>query len=81
MGQCEIGAFLSNLATEHNVAASTQNQACSALEFPYSEVLHKDLSGLDQNPLARRPARVPLVLSRHGPRWRRSSANYVARPG
>ena len=64
MGQREVGAFLSSLAIEHNVAASTQNQACSALMFLYSVVLRKDLSGLDQIPRARRPARLPLVLSR-----------------
>jgi len=64
MGPPEVTAFLSSLATEHGVAASTQNQACSALVFLYTVVLGTDLDQLDQVARARRPERVPLVLSR-----------------
>ena len=43
MGSTEIEAFLTQLAVDQKVAASTQNQAFSALLFRYREVLHKDL--------------------------------------
>ena len=43
MGSAEIEAFLTHLAVDQNVAASTQNQALSALLFLYREVLKKDL--------------------------------------
>src|SRR5438045_9785599 len=43
MGELEIGAFLSSLATEAKVAASTQNQALAALLFLYQEVLGREL--------------------------------------
>src|ERR1051325_11012925 len=43
MGEQEIQAFLAHLATDRNVAASTQNQALSAVLFLYREVLHKEL--------------------------------------
>ena len=42
MGSAEIESFLTHLAVDQNVAASTQNQAFSALLFLYREVLHKD---------------------------------------
>lgn len=62
MGGAEIEAFLTHLAVEGNVASSTQNQALAALLFLYQEVLKIDVGRLDAM-RARRPTRVPLVLS------------------
>ena len=64
MGAEEVKAFLSHLATEMNVAASTQNQALSALLFLYQEVLKQDIGWIDQVDRVRKPKRVPVVLSR-----------------
>jgi integron integrase len=63
MGAAEVQAFLIHLATERNIAASTQNQALSAVLFLYRDVLHKDIEPL---PLAsaKRPERLPTVLTR-----------------
>jgi len=65
MGVSEIGQFLTHLASKNEVAASTQNQAFSAILFLYRHVLHIELDELE---LARfRPQRtknVPTVLSR-----------------
>ena len=59
-----VSRFLSGLAVQDRVAASTQNQAFSALLFLFREVLKRDFEGLDQIPRAKRPVRVPQVLSR-----------------
>ncbi len=65
MGTPEIEAFLSYLATEEHVSASTQNQALSALLFLYRHVLHQDLPAERLSfTLAKRPQRLPVVLSR-----------------
>jgi len=64
MGAPEITKFLSALAVEGNVAASTQNQALSALLFLYRDVLEQDLPWLDDVVRAKRPARLPVVLTR-----------------
>jgi integron integrase len=64
MGPAEITAFLSSLATEGRVAASTQNQALGALLFLYRGVLERDVPWLDGLVRARRPASLPVVLSR-----------------
>ena len=64
MGATEVEAFLSRLATESDVAASTQNQALSALLFLYREVLRIDLPWMESVVRAKRPQRVPTVLSR-----------------
>jgi integron integrase len=64
MGSPEVARFLSSLAIEGRVSASTQNQAFSALLFLYREVLRRELSGLDQVVRAKRPVRLPQVLSR-----------------
>ncbi len=64
MGEAEVEAFLSWLATERNVAAATQNQALSALLFLYKELLGKDLPWFKNLVRAKRPVRVPVVLSR-----------------
>jgi len=47
IGEAEVTAFLSHLATDRHVAASTQNQALSALRFLYKEVLGRELAWLD----------------------------------
>lgn len=63
MGAVEVAAFLSHLATEREVSASTQNQALNALVFLYTEVLNLPLARLEGLEPARRPARLPTVLS------------------
>lgn len=62
MGVAEVEAFLSHLAMDRNVAASTQNQAFSALLFLYRDVLDIALTNV-QALRASRPARLPVVLS------------------
>jgi integron integrase len=64
MGPAEINEFLSALAVEHNVAASTQNQALSALLFLYRVVLEQEVPWLDDLIRARRPRKLPVVLPR-----------------
>ena len=59
-----VEAFLTRLATRDHVAASTQNQALSALLFLYREVLGVDLPWMENVVRARRPQRLPVVLSR-----------------
>jgi integron integrase len=63
MGAPEIQVFLTYLATERNIAASTQNQALSAVLFLYREVLHKELEPI-LLASAKRPERLPTVLTR-----------------
>jgi integrase len=63
-GAPEIIQFLSSLAIEGRVAASTQNQALRALLFLYRHVLHQDLPWLDDVVRAKRPKRLPIVLTR-----------------
>jgi integron integrase len=63
LGAGEVTSFLNHLARELNVAAATQNQALSALLFLYREVLLQPLPWLDQLERARRPARLPAVLT------------------
>ena len=62
MGVPEIEAFLSYLATDRKVSASTQNQAFSAILFLYQQVLQIELSRIDAL-RAKRPERLPVVLS------------------
>src|SRR5262245_4122391 len=62
MGATEIEQFLTHLAVQSHVSASTQNQALAALLFLYRDVLHQDVGHLDAV-RARRPVRVPMVLS------------------
>ncbi len=64
LGAPEVEAFLTHLAVEGGVAASTQNQALSALLFLYREVLGVDLPWLDNVTRAKRPQRLPVVLTR-----------------
>jgi integron integrase len=61
-GREKVELFLSDLALRGGVAASTQNQAFSALLFLYREVLHQPLDGV-QAVRANRPVRVPVVLT------------------
>src|ERR1700730_18001643 len=65
MGASEIGAFLSWLAVQRRVSASTQNQALSAVLFLYRDVLGMEVGAIRQVPRARVPTRFPTVLSRH----------------
>jgi integron integrase len=64
LGELEIGAFLSSLATEAHVSASTQNQALAAILFLYQRVLQRELDWLGSLVHAKRPARLPVVLTR-----------------
>jgi integrase len=64
LGGTEVTAFLNYLARERTVAAATQNQALSALLFLYKEVLGQPLPWFDELERAKRPARVPTVLTR-----------------
>lgn len=63
MGQREVEAFLSNLAVRGRVSASTQNQALAALLFLYRDVLGQELPWLDKVVRAKKPERLPTVLS------------------
>lgn len=64
MGSAEVEQFLSHLAVEGKVAASTQNQAKSALLFLYREVLNNELPWLDNVEQAKTPTRLPVVLTK-----------------
>jgi len=63
LGGPEVSEFLSYLATDRRVAASTQNQALSAILFLYKEVLEIELPWLDNIVRAKKPVRVPTVLT------------------
>jgi integrase len=64
MGGDEIREYLSYLAIEGNVAASTQNVALAAILFLYRDVLHIDLPKLEGIERAQRPQRLPVVFTR-----------------
>lgn len=63
LGLAEVSVFLSHLAVEGRVSASTQNQALAALLFLYDKVLGMKLPELEVT-RARRPSRLPTVMSR-----------------
>ena len=63
MGAAEVESFLTHLAVESRVSASTQNQAMQALLFLYRQVLEIDLPWLENVTRARRPKRLPVVLT------------------
>ncbi len=63
MGAREVEIFLTHLAVDLNVSASTQNQALNALVFLHKEVLNKDLCILKNIPRAKTPLRLPEVLT------------------
>lgn len=65
LGAADIQRYLSYLATDRQVSASTQNQALSALLFLYQRVLQINLPWLDDIVRAKRPVRVPVVLTRN----------------
>ena len=64
LGRDEITAFLTDLAVQRRVSASTQSQALSALVFLYRHVLQQPFDWLDHIERARKPVRLPVVLSR-----------------
>ncbi len=64
LGAPEVAAFLSHLAAHAQVSASTQNQALAALLFLYAEVLQRELGQLPEIVHAKRPARLPVVMTR-----------------
>ena len=63
MGEAEVTAFISMLATRRNVAAATQNQALSAVLFLYKQVLGRELAWMSDVVRAQRPVRLPTVLT------------------
>ena len=64
MGYNEIEAYLTYLAVEDNVSASTQNQALAALIFLYKDVLRINIPSLSGIVRAKRPQRLPVILTR-----------------
>src|ERR671925_1750671 len=64
LGAKEMREFLSHLATERNVTAATQSQALAALLFLYAEVLGDPAPWIDDVIRARRPMRLPVVMTR-----------------
>jgi len=86
MGAAEVEAFLSHLAVERNVSASTQNQAKAALLYLYKQLLGVDLPWLDEVVQAKTPKRLPVVLTTrevrdllmqlNGPMWLIASLLY-----
>ena len=63
MGEEEITQFLTDLAVERHVAASTQNQAFSALLFLYQQVLDRKLDFIDKVERVPRPPKIPVVFT------------------
>jgi integron integrase len=64
LAEDDVNRFLTHLAVQEHVAASTQNQALSAILFLYEKVLEQPLNRIDGVVRARRPKRLPVVLSR-----------------
>jgi integron integrase len=79
MGAVQVTAFLTSLAVQDKVAASTQNQALSALLFLYREVLGVDLPWLEDVVRAKRPRYLPVVLTRDETRALLQQLNGVPR--
>ena len=63
MGESEINQFLTHLAVNKTVSASTQNQALSAILFLYQQVLKKELQWIEAAVRAKKPKRLPVVIS------------------
>ena len=88
MAEPEINAFLTHLAIKERVSASTQNQALSALLFLYRRVLWREIGTLDGLIRARKPKRLPVVMTREevkavlcqlsGDKWLMASVMYGA---
>lgn len=70
MAEPEVNQFLTHLAVHGRVAASTQNQALAALLFLYAKVLNRSLGQIEGVVRARRPRRLPVVLTRQEVRVR-----------
>ncbi len=68
MGKVEVEAFLTHLAVDRDVAAATQGQALSAILFLYQDVLELPIAWLDDVVRAKRPARLPTVLTQEDTR-------------
>lgn len=64
MGESEVAMFLTHLAVERRVSASTQNQALNALLFLYKQVLNRDIGLIQGVTRAKRSQRLPAVLTR-----------------
>ena len=64
LGEQEVAQFLSNLAREGNVSASTQSQAASAIIFLYKKVLRRQMGWIEDVARAKAPRRLPVVLTR-----------------
>jgi integron integrase len=64
LGEAEINAFLTHLAVDRKVSAATQNQALCALLFLYRHVLGKEIGELGELTRAKRPRRLPVVLTK-----------------
>jgi integron integrase len=64
LAEPHVAAFLAHLAEDRHVAASTQNQALAAILFLYDAVLGRPLGLVDPFPRAKRPKRLPVVLTR-----------------
>jgi integron integrase len=64
IGAVEVSRFLTSLAVDRRVASSTQNQALAAILFLYKDVLDQDPGWLDEVVRAKRPRRLPVVLTR-----------------
>lgn len=88
MGEPEVSKFLSYLAVEGKVSASTQNQALSALLFLYQEVLKQELGWINNVKRAKKPSHVPVVFTKEeakavllrleGTKWLMASLLYGA---
>ncbi|MGR3174303.1 MAG: integron integrase [Candidatus Scalindua sp.] len=64
MGEKEIAQFISHLATDRKVAASTQNQALNAIVFLYKRVLNIELGDFGHMERAKKPEKLPTVMAR-----------------
>ena len=74
MGAAEINQFLTHLAVDGNVAASTQNQALNALVFLYRRVFNRDVGELGEVVRAKRPKKLPGDC---WPTWTAYSASWL----
>jgi site-specific recombinase XerD len=64
MGAVEVSRFLTALVVDRRVASSTQNQVLAAILFLYKDVLDRDFGWMDDVVQAKRPKRLPAVLTR-----------------
>lgn len=88
MAEPEVNAFLTHLAINRKVSASTQNQALCALLFLYRHVLGREIGDLGDVIRARKPKRLPVVMTREevkavlarlfGDKWLAASLMYGA---